>query len=511
MAWPLTTNIQQATEAADAFSEAALSAVAVAAKGFVFSSSSPGTSPASGNSSDDAKASAQAELNIINIDEEAARLQADLDQHKQLVTDEEAVATKMGEHVTDLQNSLQESNDQLQKMRDAAGLGDSSGVGAEKKKLTDDLNEARARLQYLEDTSKGTKDDLAAIETQKKAVDDLTTQLNDAEKRIRIADYELTHSDAYKQQLQQIADQQAAIVAEQQKQADEKKHLDELKEDLATREAAAQKLADERAAQQAILNKQQNDAQAAATAQRKADLEKELGVLTEHTTLQGLTLHAAAAEAVTDVQTAVNQASTTIQGTVGQATQTIGTVAATAVTDAGTRIAAHLSAAMKSLLDLVSGGDQTSQDVSGGAKGRDIGSQFAGQFFDDTGQIAGGAIGDPTYATWVQAFMDSKKRYEEDAATPGRQGFQFQEARQQQQLEAIWQQLGGLDRFHKTLDQIWRMLKDQSSAVASIASNTKPPVAPPISTARLALHLPKPAPRPPTGDSLRTLIMTGRL
>jgi len=455
------------------------------------------------------EASARAELRIIQIDEEGAKLQADLDERKKLVSAEEAVATKIGEHITDLQDVFAKANDQLQKMRDAAGLGDSSGVGAEKKKLTDDLNEARARLQYLEDTSKGTKDDLKAIETQKKTADDLTARLNDAEQRLRIADYELTHSDAWKKQLQTIADQEAAIKAEQEKQAEEKKRVDELKEVLATREAAAQKLADERAEQQAILDKQQQDAQAAATAQRKADLEKELGMLAESTAIHTLTIHAAAAEASTQVQTAVAQATTQLQDTATQASETIAASATAAVASAGAAITSQVSEAMKSLLALLAGGNQTSQDAQG-RDGHDIGSQFAGQFFDETGQIGGGAIGDATYATYVQAYIASKARYLADNA-PGRQGYQFAEARQQQQLEALWQELGGFARFHKTLEQIARDLQTQSSAISSVSRAVSAPKQPATSQARVQIFLPRFAPPKPPGQSLLSLIRTGRL
>jgi membrane protein involved in colicin uptake len=455
---------------------------------------------------------ARAELRIIELDESAAKLKDDLVQHRAIVAREEATAAAIGDHVTDLRNALAESNNQLQQMREAAGLSDSSGVGAEKKKLTDDLNEARTRLQYLEDTSKGTKQDLDAIETQKKVVDDLTVQLTDAEKRLRIADYELTHSDAWRKELQAIADQQAVIKAEQQKQAEEQKRVDALKADLAAREAEAQKLADERAKQQAILDKKQQEAQAAATAQRKAELEKELGLISEATQLHVLTLHAAAAEAVVQVRAAVDQASTQLQGTVTQATQTIGDTAAAVVTTASTAIAANLSAAMQSLLGLVSGGPQNSTDVQSGPNSRDVGSPFAGQFFGDNGEIAGGSIGDPTYASFVQAFADSKQRYLDDNA-PGKQKYQAGEALAQQQLEAIWVKTGGFARFHETLEQIYRMLKDQTNAAKASPRGTPrppPPPPPPTSGARFTIHLPTMAPRPPTGDSLATLIRTGR-
>ncbi len=455
------------------------------------------------------EASARAELRIIQIDEEGAKLQAGLDEHKRLVADEEAVATKMGDHITDLQESLAESNDQLQKMREAAGLGDSSGVGAEKKKLTDDLNEARARLQYLEDTSKGTAEDLKAIETQKTAVVDLTAKLDDAEKRFRVADFELTHSEAWQKQLDAIAAQQAVIADEQKKQADEQKRIDEMKANLAARQAEAQKLDDERAAQQAILDKQQQDAQAAATAQRKADLEKELGMMAESTAVHVFTLHAAAAEASTQVQTAVDQASTQLQDMAAQASETIATNATAAVASAGAAITSQVSEAMKSLMALLAGGSQTSQETPSG-DGHDIGSQFAGQFFDETGQIGGGAIGDSTYATYVQAYIDSKARYLADNS-PGKQQYQFEEARQQQQLEALWQELGGFDRFHKTLEQIARDLQTQSSAISSVSRAVSAAKQPATSQARVQIYLPRFAPPKPPGQSLLSLIRTGQL
>jgi hypothetical protein len=461
---------------------------------------------------DDATAK-RAELNIIELDETAAKISADVDQHKELVKSEEAVATKIGEHISDLQNTLTESNDQLAKMREAAGLSDSSGVGAEKKKLTDDLNEARARLQYLEDKSKGTAEDLKAIEEQKKAVTDLTAQLTDAEKRLRIADYELTHSDAWQKQLQAIADQQAVIKAEQQKQADEKKHLDEMKEDLAAREAKAQKVADDRAAQQAILDKQQQDAQAAATAQRKADLEKELGDVATVTTARVGIIHAAAAAAVQTVQTAVSDAGTQLQDVAAQVSTTIANTATQAVETAGTAIKAQVSSAMKSLLDLVGGGSQTSQDVQGGPDNRDIGSQFAGQFFDETGKIAGGSITDATYADYVKSYETAKKRYADDYKSGNLQD-QFAEARQMMQLEMIWQQLGGFARFNsQTLEQIVSKLNDTNSAINSVRRTVSAPPPLPRMTPERALRF-KPTIAPKKDDSktmLQVLIRTGQL
>jgi hypothetical protein len=397
-------------------------------------------------------------------------------------------------------------------MRKAAGLGDESGVGAEKKKLTDDLNEARARLQYLEDMNAGAD----AIAAQKKAADDLTAQLAEVEKRFRVADYDLTHSDAWQKQLQAIADQQAVIKAEQQKQAEEGKHLDAMKADLAEREAKAQVLADERAVQQAVLDKQQQEAQTKAIAQRKADLQKELGDVAAATTAHVGIIRAAAAEATQQVQDAVDQAGTQLADTAAQVSQTIATTAENTVASAASSIAASASSAMKSLLDLVNGGPQTSQDY-GDPKGdwqknKDIGSQFAGQFLDDTGQIGGGFIGDATYAAWVQAYIDSKKRLAADNA-PGMQQYQGKEIQGQMQLEQLWQQLGGFARFNETLDQIWREQQKQSTAIAGMNKAVNAPrQRPTMSAGRVALYLPKPAPRPdPSKTQLQVLIRTGQL
>jgi len=483
-------------------------------------SASP-SSPGESNASESAK---RAELSIIELDEAAAKISADVDKHRQLVTAEEAVATTIGDHVTDLQNTLAESNDQLQQMREAAGLNDTSGVGAEKKKLTDDLNEARARLQYLEDRSKGTAEDLKAIETQKKAVDDLTAQLTDAEKRLRIADYELTHSDAWQKELQAIAEQQAVIKAEQQKQADEKKRLDAMKADLAEREAKAQKIADERAAQQAIIDKQQQEAQAAATAQRKADLQKELGDVALATKAHVGIIHSAAADAAQKVQDVVTDAGTQLEDTAAQVSQTIASTATQAVAETGAAIQKQLSSAMQSLLDLVAGGPQDANASGDSTKDREYGSQFAGQFRDEQGNIAGGSIGDPTYASYVQSFAASKKRSAADYAA-GKGMDQAREAQFQSQLETIWVQLGGFARFHETLEQIVRMLDKQGTAISGISrtpSASYPPrsAPPPSPTARpprgqLWLNLPKKAPVVPKKDDPRTqmqvMIRTGQL
>jgi hypothetical protein len=494
MAWRLVMNIRAATAAA--------TTLATTLSGIGDSGLPTGATPI------DDTAAKRAELNIIELDEAAAKIGQDVDKHKELITAEEAVATKIGDHVTDLQNALTASNDQLQEMRNAAGLGDESGVGAEKKKLTDDLNEARARLQYLEDTNAGAD----AIAAQKKAADDLTAQLTDAEKRFRVADYELSHSDAWQKQLQAIADQQALIKDEQQKQAEEQKHLDDMKADLAAREAEAQKLADERAAQQAIIDKQQQDAQAQALALRKAELQKELGDLTAATAAHVGIIRSAAAEATQQVQDAVTQGATQLVDTAAQVSQTIATTAATAVADAGKAIEEQMSAALKSLLDLVAGPPESANSFGDATKDKEYGSQFAGQFRDDQGNVSGGAISDPTYAAYVQAYIASKKRYEADNA-PGMQQYQGREVQGQMELEQLWQQLGGEARFNATLDQIYRKLNDQSSAIAGInkAVNVPRP-RPSLSSGRVALYLPKVAPRPdPNKNLIAILIRTGQL
>lgn len=471
------------------------------------------------------EATARAELRIIELDESEARLKDDLERHQAIVTREEAAATAIGNHITDLQNALADSNDQLRKMREVAGLDDASGVGAEKKKLAADLAEANIRLRYLEDTSKGTADDLRAMEAQKKAVEDLTAQLNDAEKRFRVADYELTHSDAWQAQLKAIADQQAVIAKAQQQQAAEQKRIDVMKADLAVREAAIQKLEAERAQQQAILDKQQKEAAAQAAADRKAQLQQELGMLSTAAQQHVAVLKATGAA----VEQQVQNAGVTIQAAAVTASTSIATNATAVVQAAGTAIAQRMSESLANLLSILTGG-------AGGPTGAG-GGNYGGQGFEDRskdpfaqemakrmpnspdprGEMTGGYIGDDTYAEWVKDYA-----YTQTPTAPADWRLQFQKAQDAANLNLLWQALGGLARFHKTLDQMVALMKQQGTAIAGLSpqgsratpSSSTPHVT--VDPARARLYLPLPGassskPQPKPWFVLQALIRTGQL
>jgi trimeric autotransporter adhesin len=386
--------------------------------------------------------------------------------------------------INGLTQNLTDSNAKLDAMREAAGLNTDSGIGAENKKLSDDLNEARARLQYLEDKSTGTDADKQAIADKQKAVDDMTAKMDESTKQLRIAEYELTHSDAYQAQLAQIAAEQKAQADYQAQQAEEVKQLDAAKADLAAKQAA--------------------DVAAAAAAAKQASAD--LAAKQAENAAKQIAVIKSTQEAV---QQQVQQATTAIATATTQATTTISTAAATAVETAGAAITAKLSDAMQSLMDLIANPSSGDISPSSGPGSHDFGTQYAGVFFDSTGQ-AGGSIGDATYATYVQAFIDSVARYKADNSA-GNQKYQGAEALAQKQLEDIWIKTGGYARFHETLAQIADALKKQT-AVAP-APHPAQQQAAAISKANLYMYMPPPPkpPAPPPPATLQAMLSTGQL
>ncbi|HSY50396.1 MAG TPA: hypothetical protein VLC46_16410 [Thermoanaerobaculia bacterium] len=452
-----------------------------------------------------------------------------------LLTQLQNVSDGLTAKIDTLNTALTDSNAKLDAMREAAGLNPDSGLGAENKKLGDALNEAQARLQYLEDKSAGTDADKRAIADQQKAVDDMTAKLNDSAKQLRIAEYELTHSDAYQQQLAEMAAEQQQQAEYQAQQADAAKKIADATDELTHSDAYQQILAEIAAEQKALADYQAQQADelkkldaakadlaakqaadVAAAAQQVAGVAGNLNVIKNAQAAIAQQVQ----QATTTIVAATTQATTAITAAATQATAAIATDATTTISNTWQAISGKLDDAMQSLSNWMADFDRATNgpfetNVPNGPNS--VGTNYASQFYDPTtGQIAGGAIGDSTYATYVQAFADSVQRYKADNA-PGLQQYQQQEDLAQQQLEMVWMQTGGYQRFHETLKQIVDKLNAlptaQKPAPATPAQSPTQQQAAAISQGNLYFYMPpppKPPPIPPP-EPLQAMLSTGRL
>ncbi len=263
-------------------------------------------------------------------------LEGQTSESEKLLEHEQAVARVLSDAVENANKMIESANTALDEMSEKAGVTDKSGAGAKVKDLNAELNEARNRLQYLQDTNASG----SAISDQSKTVDSISKQLDEAEKNLRVTTYEFQHSDAYKEQL-----------------------------------AAIQKAKDEAAEAKRQAEEEQAKLQQLQTDQQKMQL-----AITDGITAEGEELVKAAEAvrrgpitvAVKGILKAGNDAAQAIADSTDKATQSI----TTATDDATTSLDQATNRALSALEQL--------QQFAGG--------NFASEGFDSSGNKTGGAV-----------------------------------------------------------------------------------------------------------------------
>jgi hypothetical protein len=218
------------------------------------------TSPGGGDTAEDTAAppaEGESALNALDadFDEREKGLREMIDARKAHLEDEQKGIDEATRHVEALQDAVANATRGLDQMAEQAGLTETSGAGAVVKKLNDQLREAQEKMQYLRDTGQaGTQ-----VTAQQKLIDDLTKKADEAQKTLRVASYEFTHSQAYEAQQALIAKQQKEAELAQARAEKERIRLENEKAESERLAEKLQALEDERGKQRAILDKKKAD------------------------------------------------------------------------------------------------------------------------------------------------------------------------------------------------------------------------------------------------------------